>query len=250
MNDLTQLQLDIKPYVDGNGLVSPQVVPPGVMRASDNGTMYLSEYVIMSAKYGKPTMDDRLNYHMTICKCFNTKNNLCRAPLSYDQDSVDNHYGVFAACKILDMNGIPAVIKHGMWSNWGFSNNEVPGTIRGLDGKINWSAFLIRQPQLIAAMQSACGEASWYHFPFYLIAAIVIATSCFDAELADADARRLCWLLIQAVTPDSFWCRLAAKLWYRRLRKQYGVSTNAEGMRKVAALYYQPGHPFIKYWEA
>lgn len=220
------------------------------MRSSDNGTMFLSEYMIMIQRSGDCTYDDVQKYQDIIRTCLNWNNNLCRAPGGMDQDSVDNHYAIFAAMRVFNVTALPLKIKQAMLSDFGFSNNERPGTIRGSDGRINWAAFLVRQPQLVAAMISASGSKRFYHFPLYLYAALVIATSCHKVDTGDLDARRLCWLLIQSVCPDSLMCRIASKIWFKRLTTQYNLPTATDVMRYIASKYYRDNHPFSRYWIA
>lgn len=75
-------------------------------------------------------------------------------------------------------------------------------------------------------------------------AAVVIATSCMFTKTDNQDARRLTWHAIETLTPVSWLTRQAAKVWYRRLYRQYGP----DGMREVATRYYSVGHPFARYW--
>lgn len=118
-----------------------------------------------------------------------------------------------------------------------------------------WSAegFLFRQPQLIMALIAASGGAAWYKFwqwPLVIYTALVIAIAGrgIPAE-NDQDARRLSWHLIQIMKGHSLLCRLAARVWWGRLRKQYGD----EGMRLVFGRYFNMEHPFAHFaindWE-
>jgi len=134
------------------------------------------------------------------------------------------------------------VIDYG-WQHFGSFNDREPG-------KWTFASWLWRQPQLMFALYCAAGRhpkwynpLSWWLYPFEVYTALIIATSCMFSAPTDWDARRLSWLLIQTVSPVSFLCRLAAKIWTHRLNATY-----TDGMRSVAAGYYQQGHPFIKYW--
>lgn len=241
------LRDEIKAYTDGNGYVIPNV-SDGSLRGSDNGTCFTSEYYMMLYKRHEDNLCDPEEFEIKIRKSMVETGLLGRAPGALgEQDGPDNQYAVLAACKVLGLQQLAEnIYKYGM-NHYGFFNSECPGTFRNKAGKINWRAFLWRQPQMVAAAISASGNFSrWklWQLPFYIVAAVTIATSGISAPLNDSDTRRLCWSLIQSVTPDSFICRLAAKLWYNRLYKQYGPY----GMREVAERYYQQSHPFKHYW--
>ncbi|MCX9024611.1 MAG: hypothetical protein OIN85_00780 [Candidatus Methanoperedens sp.] len=249
------LREEIEPYVDGNRLVAPNTGDwKEGERGSDNGVMFTSEYIIMLLYIMRDSPYDPFAHldtlmeceykSMALWKCLKSWGLLSRAPGDPDQEGPDDYYGYCAALKVM-RESLPwhqsvgafesglGLLWHGI-THLGFFNNT---------DKFNWSAFLWRQPQMVAAMASAAG-LGWIPFfwPFYLIAALVIATSCIWAPRSDTDARRLSWLLIQA-TKSSPLCWLASKLWYRRLYKTY-----PNGMKDVAALYYCGGHPFTKYW--
>lgn len=243
--DFMSLRSEIQAnYVDAFGMVMPHPSNSDTQMGSDNGILFTAEYLIALAKRKELILEDKLQWTSIVSKCLNPYCNLKRGPYTDAQESVDDHYGLFAACKTLNMVGIPKFIKRAMFSNWGFSNNEAPGTIRHKDGTINWDAFLIRQPQLVAAMISASNEKRWYHLPLYLYTAIIIATSCMFTSVSDSTSRKLAWLLIQTVAPDSLLCRLAAKIWFKRLYKHYNSS---DPMRIVYGIYFGFAHPLAKY---
>lgn len=216
------LKEEILPYFDGNGLIAPNVVPQGTQRGSDNGVMFLSEYYIMLTKIGQLSMSDHCDYAERIATCIGEDEELHRAPGDSSPDEVDDYYGVYAGFK----------------------------TIK-IDPMLKLPIRLWRQPQLLLASLYA-NETNPLMIPIKyalsIYAALVIATSCVFTPIDNADARRLSWLLIQATQQDSFLCRLAAKIWFRRAYRQYGVKENV--MREVAKRYYQnvPEHPFIRYW--
>ena len=63
------IQADFQPYIDGNGLLAPNPVPPETLKGSDNGPMFLSEYVIMLAKLDGLSPDKRQDYIDRISNC-------------------------------------------------------------------------------------------------------------------------------------------------------------------------------------
>lgn len=203
---------EIPPYIDGNGLVSPGLVPPGVRRGSDNGPMYTSEYLIML--YRNMLALDVVVQH-SIGNCVGVDHELHRAPGDMTPDEVDDHYGVLSL--LAEVNVKPFF--------------KLP--IR-----------LWRQPQLLYAYLLAKGVPSIFLSPLNWYTAIVIATSCIGRPTTDTDSRRLSWHLIQATKRKSLLCKLASYTWYKRLHKDY-----ANGMLGVAALYYADNHPFTRWWK-
>jgi len=239
---------DIKPYIDGNGLISPNLVTPGTLSASDNGPMFTSEYYTILAKSNQLTQDDCVTFDKTIQNCINSQGMLNRVPTSQSdgQEGPDDYYAVLNACSYLGNTKIPRKFLWAVFRYLGALNNVSPG---------QWTtqSFLVRQPQLLAAMVSAAFPSFWnplhllvrvMAMPLFFIAAASIAISCTNTPINQADPRRLSWHLMQNTYQTSFMCYVASFIWYWRLKKDYG---DAE-MNGVAQAYYQSGHPFIKYW--
>lgn len=237
------IQDDFKPYWDGNGLLSPW--PNLGKQGSDNGVMYTSEYIVMLAKTDQ--LDKALIMLLNVQDCLQPNGMLQRVPypLPSSQEGPDDYYALLNACYHTNNTDIPRRILHAVLEYYGFLNNNNPG-------KKTLSSFLIRQPQLLAAIVSA-SFPKWnithtlirsMILPAYVITAIVIATSCTLASPTDTDARRLAWHLIQVTTPTSILCKLASKLWYKRLYKQF-----PNGMKDIATMYYHPSNnPWTKWW--
>lgn len=240
------LREEIVPYIDGNGLVSPNI-NPGPGRGSDNGLLFTSEYFAMLQMMGDLTEDDKNQFNQKVNSCLTT-DGLNRAPIGTDSDldGPDDYYGVLNGCKHLDNTEIPRKLLWESIKYLGFLNNSKPGMK-------TWSSFLVRQLQLVTAMIAASFPSYWnpihwliriLAFPLFFYAALVIFVSCIGAPASDADSRRLSWHLLQTVKPVSLMCKFASLFWYHRLHTTYGVA----GMRGVAARYYQENHPFIRYW--
>lgn len=241
---MTTLRDEIKDYTDGDGLVAPGL-SKGAYRSSDNGVMFTSEYYIMLHKLMDIQTQDYKDYYQLIVACEEDIGLLCRAPGDKGQEGPDDYYAVLSASQVLGIPEFASVILHYGYITKGWFNNENPGTIYRTDGKtINWEAFLWRQLQMWFAALCAARENRWYHLPLSIYSALVILyTGLRNLPKTDADSRRLCWHLIQATVPRSFLCRLASKVWYRKLYLDY-----PNGMRGVAQQYYQDGHPFREYW--
>lgn len=243
---------DFKKYIDGNSLNTPL---PGTWIAgqsgSDNGVMFTSEYYIMLKKNGQLTDQDKLDYAQKIGQCVGPEGLLNRVPIgqSDGQEGPDDEYGVYNGCMELGNTSIPRKLLWSCIKLKGAMNNVLPGTWTG-------QSFLIRQPQLLASMVSASfpsllNPLHWLvrllSFPLFLIAAVVIATSCINTPLDQADPRRLAWHLQNNVKKVSLFCYLASLIWMHRLNKDYD-----NGMKDVAAVYYLPKglnqNPYSKWW--
>lgn len=239
-------------YTDGNLLVTPHPISRGVERGSDNGPMYTAEYFVMLKKLGETPWWLPMDFLCRINHCINS-GILGRVPTRQPQDQTgpDDYYGVLNACKALDLQKIPRDMLKAVFRNLGALNNVNPG---------QWTlqSFLIRQPQLLAAM-IASAYPSLKHpghwlvrllaLPLFAYAALVIAISCINTSKENADPRRLSWHLLQTTAPVSILCHLASLVWYKRLYEYYGPA----GMKAVAAIYYQgqadgTSHPFSRYW--
>ncbi len=150
---------DFLNYRDGNNLLAPNPVTPGAIRASDNGTMFLSEYIIMMARNKLLTEQDKIDYLNTINTCVGEDKELHRAPGDTAPDEVDDHYAVYAAHVEL-----------------------------GLVPRFKLPFRLWRQPQLLFASICADNRVTLIHLPLAIISALVIATSCISVEVNDTDS--------------------------------------------------------------
>lgn len=239
------LRDEIKDYMDCNGYINPFMANQKQGRQCDNAVMFTAEYYIMQAKRCEATFQDWTDISVLLEKSCQETGLMSRYPGATDQDGPDNMLGALALSSVYHLTFISRNILQYGRKHWGWFNNEKPGTIYKLDGVgINWSAWLWRQPQLFFAALCASGENKWRHIPFALYSAIVILLAGYKAPIQDTDPRRLSWMLIQITKEKSWLCKMASRVWYKRLYKDYGV----EGMRSVAAIYYQSGHPFAKYW--
>lgn len=230
---------EILPYVDGGGYVAPNLVPEGQERGSDNGTMFTSEYYILMERLypNSESSEARADgWEKLIRMCMPIQGLTTRFPGDRALDAPDNFYGILAAAKVLDRPDVALDILDYGKDHFGFYNPT---------GSFTWAAFMWRQPQMLFAMYASSGSYRWWKWwlwPLALYTALAIAISCKGTPPTDADPRRLSWLLIQAVK-DSWVCRMAAKVWTKRLFKDY-----PDGMRGVAAVYYRDNHPFQRYF--
>lgn len=213
------ISLAFAPYIDGNGLLSNAPVPPGVVRASDNGPLFSSEYILILLKTGQISITDLAQYGKVMHQVIDDNGNLHRAPGDTTEDAPDDYYGVAAAYSQLDMPS-------------------------GLNLPFN----LWRQPQLLFAIMASNQTLSRWKFwqwPLAMYTALVVLTSDIGTDPGNADARMLAWLLIQATSNSSILVRLTSHVWFNRL-----FATYPNGMNDVAGIYFQPtnNNPYQKYW--
>lgn len=227
-------------YIDANGLVCNRRCLPTEVNPSGNGICYSGEYVAILKS--QDDLDDNTiqRYIGAVSNCdYNCagiylNGLLTRGPGQPDLESVDDYYGYSAGAMITGNWSLASDIIDYGWAHWGCFNNTNPD---------QWTrqSFLWRQPQLICALYAAAQRKPLWIYPLRLYTALVIATSCISAPSTDCDSRRLSWLLIQTMSPVSWLCRQAAKIWQRRLMKQSG----GLGMKYFDQQYYEVGHPFI-----
>lgn len=250
------LRSEIREYQDVNGYVNPYKVDTTKGMQCDNSVMFTSEYYIMLAKRCEDRILDDEEWENLVRKTYPIQDaqRVLGLPSRYMYDNrqcpPDDLYAIFAAAKILDCPGIAQeILEHGI-RHWGFYNNSNPNSIK-TDGKISWKSFLWRQPQLLYANLCAANKThrlNIFQWPLAIYSAGTIAISCMNLKPGESDAPRLNWLLIEATRYDSWLCNLASKIWWKRMRKFYGVETNREAIRKNASIYYGEEHPFTKYW--
>lgn len=242
------LRDEIVPYLDGNGLVAPWLAGPASGESSNNGVLYSSQYYIFLQMLGQLTDQDKLDWTNKMLSCIDSSNLLNRAPVPTDKnlEAQDDYFGILTASLALGNTDIPRKFLWNIIKYVGCLNNASPGT---------WTvnSFLARFFPLIPCMVSAAFP-SWKNplhilartavMPLFWISAAIIATGGMFSTTSDTDGRILTWHYQETLKPFSLSCWLASKLWNSRLIGAYGSA----GMKAVAAIYYQAGHPFSKYW--
>jgi hypothetical protein len=242
---------DFSNYIDGNGLNTPApCVPVPDEKGSDNAPCFTSEMYLIISKNGQLTQEDAIDYFQKMEECINPQDMLCRVPMDQkdSQEGPDDYLSVLNCCHEIGNTEIPRQFLWATLRYLGFLNNVNPGTLTAV-------SFLIRQPQIVAAMVAAAFPsfrnplhwvARFFALPLFFIAAISISISCINDPISDTDSRRLAWHLSNNTKRVSLMCWLASKIWLRRLHNDYGPT----GMQAVAALYYSPNgnNPYQKWW--
>ncbi len=237
------LREEIRPYVDGNGLVNCSLNHGDGKRGSDNGVCFTSEYYDLLADNGESTRFDVEEFRQTINRCSVLPGLVARAPgEKQGGPPPDDLYAIAAASRTLGCADVAeAIVKYGESTNWVF-NADNPGNPHQY-GNNDYEGWLGRQPALICALKSAANR----ELPGWLkiVTAIVIATSNMYDELGNTNVRRIAYALVKSVEGQKGILAWASKVWWNRLRRDYGD----EGMRAVAKIYYQDNHPFMRYWK-
>lgn len=101
-------------------------------------------------------------------------------------------------------------------------------------------AWLGRSPSFVAHVDWGAGETpSWFH---RLAWAVAVA---FSGSMHSQDEWVLSWCLIQVAGNKSWLERLATRIYYRRLYKNF-----PRGLKDVFAIYFKdPEHPLSKWWK-
>jgi len=203
---------EIKPFIDGNGLLAPNLVPPGTMRGSDNGVLFTSELLIQSM-LNSGVIDPV--YIENIKDCIDSTHLLHRAPQDTTNDTSDDYYGILGMMVFLNIN-IKLRLPPLLWAQ-----------------PLLWFLILLKNKSIFSHLLSP-------------IAAIIIATSCMFTSVSDTSSRFLMWCAIKGAASRSTLCSLAAKIWFNRLFKDFGP----EGMLTCAKIYfYRDNHPFSRYFK-
>lgn len=237
------LKAEIKPYIDGNGLVNCSLNHGDGKRGSDNGVSFTSEYYILLADNGELTPEDAKAYADKIKECSVEPGLVARAPGKMQGGPPpDDLYAIASASKVLKQSNIAkAIVDYGDEHEW-IMNANYPGSPHWYPGAYDYEAWMGRQIGLVCALTVAAGEKPNPLLAF--ITSIIIATSCMGTDTGNSDARRGGYHLVRAVSDQKGLLGLACRIWWWRLRKDYGN----EGMRAVARIYYQDNHPFMRYW--
>ncbi len=179
------IQRDMLPYFDGNDLVSSTAVPSGVMRASDNGVLHSSRYLILQHLAAEPRDQDAVQ---AVLACIDQAGYLHRAPDDTSPDAPDDHYGLFSLLNTLNLTNVPVALP---WA----CHHPMLLYMRALS-RGGWRSFLARGLSLPMA--------------------VLIAASNLREPASDTSNKLLTWNIIQG-TRKSLLCQLGAALWNARV---------------------------------
>lgn len=203
------LRRDMAPYIDGNELAAPTSVPIHVKRASDNGVLHSSRYLILQYLNNEPIDEECFQ---GVMNCL-VGGELRRAPDDPLENTPDDHYGFISLINTLTT--VPAYTAHIPWR----CCHPALLYMRGLPNNPIWR--LLSLP-----------------------VALLIGFSNLNSSPDSTSDRLLTWNLIQG-TKASLCCRLGAKLWMWRQKMGYGEGST----KQIAAIYYGTSHPFVKWWK-
>jgi hypothetical protein len=249
--------LDWFPWTDKYGLVhtSPNNVTGEPQ--DRNGVLYTSEAYVLRWLHGtlEPYQIDR--FSSIIQQCFVDRGILGRGPGIKDQEGPDDYIGAAAGGAIL---GVLYIANNILWRGlqfrtapywwWPFRrfwyNNVRPGTPWDESGKINWSAWLGRNPAWIAHFYVAAHARPPLFYRIFWALGLLWTTWFARGK---QDPWTLGWLMVQTygrVQCERSWMMTwAARRWIKAFRKQW-----PGGMKAVQLAYLQnPLHPFTLYWE-
>ena len=175
--------MSIYPYIDGNGLISNTVVPPGTQRASDNGPLFSAQYLMVGEALTLISLADNLANCVREGKVY-------RTPDDTTPDAPDDYYGVLS------------------WS-----------VFSGLDYSIRLEPRLWH-PALVYLNLRASGNP--LYLLLSPLVATIIALSNLGSPKEDTSNRMLTWTIGQALLRRGAITKLAYHFWEYRQRKIYG----------------------------
>jgi len=220
--------LACRPYLNKDLMMGGHPVPADAGQQCDNHAMFTAEYLRIAKdidpSYKPSNHVWEFEHNGQLYRYITSDSALDLSP--------DDYLGYLNYCNLYDQQSALRLLDFGR-ANWGSYTSP-------------WSTvgFLWRQPQLWCACLAAAGKLRFYHLPLVIYTALVILVAGHGASpIADQDTRRLSWHLIQVMKGVSWLCRQAAKVWWRRLRSQYGE----DGMRIVFARYFDASHPFARF---
>lgn len=210
---------ELIPYIDGNGLMAPCITNPET-QGSDNGVMFSCEAMLI-----EPTDEIHRLFIEPVEKCIDKNGRLHRTPNDPRPDAPDDYYGLLAL-------RIPAL-------SWLLCKSPLQ-----LIYTPNVAPYI--QPQLMGmALDPILGILN----PFRPLCALIIVLLALFSRApnpgvaSNVDLWRMGWLLQKGMRGAL--CSIARRFWFWRLHR-----VHPGGMRDVAYLYYQMGHPFTRVdWE-
>lgn len=177
------------PYTDGNGLICPSPVGPGVKRGSDNGPLYTSQALILNGAIDVALLD-------AVEQCVDLSGSIHRTPDDVSADSPDDYYGVLSVGVI-----------------YGSFSIHIPDDMKF---------------QFVLDYLNILNNAIIYHPIAWLLApfvAIIVAFSNVFTDKNDTSNRMLTWTFCQALK-RTWLPRYAALFWEWRQRRIYGSIQN------------------------
>ena len=229
---------ELKAYTNKEGFIGPTPCA-GLGRICDNHLLFTAEAYLVGDRINTGT-DWTIIYRMKFLQDkFNLPNGwFSRYPGDPGYDlSPDNLLGYLTLCTkeqaqaLLDYATLydgNIQIYTPTWTQWGAS-------------------FIFRQPQLLCATLAKAGKLSRFNPLHWLLtlytAGVILVAGMGEDPCQDQDSRRLSYMLIKIVQDYSLLCTLASKVWWGRLKKQYGM----EGLRLMYSRYFSPEHPIARY---
>lgn len=207
------------------------LVTPNYRGGSNNGVMYTGEFIVILNRLGELTDEERHYWRLAMTNCEISPGLIKRSPTNdRDNEGPDDYHGYLAAAKHCDPQRAKNFLAHG-YRHFGFYDSN---------GRLEIKDFMWRFPQLIVQARMAAGLRCFTSRLFFILPLMYHYLKAVPTS--DTDARRLGWLLIQTWDGKGFFSKLAVRLWGDKLLKDY-----PNGMRDVAGIYYERGHPFAAF---
>jgi hypothetical protein len=164
-----------------------------------------------------------------------------RSPYWLDHEAFDDYIGLCAASYFVGLSFARDAYNYaqnfpGQWKGIKFRyhfNNREPM-------KWYWKSWLGRSPSFVAHVKYCAEERPTL---FQRTAWRIAILHSMSRPVTDGDSYIMSWLLLQVAGDKGWLNRLVKRTWYKNLYKKF-----PDGMRDVAKVHFEPGHPFTKYW--
>lgn len=224
-------------FIDGDGLITPRPCLALEHNVSGNGLLYTAEYLIwmIYAKEYQPVID-RAYWFSVAGECLVEPGLLKRSPTHPDQQGPDDYIGAAAASYFIDQGLLAkTILEYGRThpARWkGLPVHYVYNNVK--PGEFSSSAWLGRQPALIAHLQFCAGEtpALWRQLAW--------AAAILMAKPESQDDWVLSSLLVMVAGDRTWVTRQASRRWKENFKQAW-----PGGLKQVLTAYFnlQEAHP-------
>lgn len=176
--------LDITNFIDGNGLICPNVVDRTVLRGSDNGITHTSRFVLLAQAPCNRLLD-------AVLKCIDSLGYVHRAPDDPTEDTPDDLYSLLSMLAVEHRSDIKV--------------------------SLSW-----KQMHPVLIYLRLLKNDSLLQYLLSIPVAIVVALSNLGSDKSETSNRLLTWNIAQALKHRTVVGKLAAKVWEYRQKRIYG----------------------------
>lgn len=240
--------LDLAKFEDKWGLTQPWEEG-----SSGNGILYTAHRVLLLSELGLLTQQEKRRASESLNHCEVENGLIRRSPSNPDQEGPDDQFGALTISYFTDGGAFARRwLKYGRTSGPKFLGDRIPfwfsnvspGEIRypahdPKAGNINWSAFMLRFPALIAHAKWAAGETPNPFEQLYWAASLLKRR-----PKGDQDGWVMSYHMVAVAGDQNVLTRFCAKIFRRRFFAYYPA-----GMGELLGDYFKNRfHPLAQHW--